>query len=173
VWETHLVTPVSSSDRDNVELGISLCTLDGVGNFLGALGAEAKVAVGIAEGDKGLESKTVTGLGLLLDRVDLEAFFTKSTLGVTVWGAKEVVDNLLLLDWEGVEVDVFEALDLASLDKTSELGAWGPDFLVVPATSAATSTTAATATSAATVATAASATISKATAEAASITSFR
>ena len=104
-----------------------------------------------------LESKTVTGLGLLLDRVDLEAFFLEAGLGVTVWLSKEVVDDFLLLDRKGVEVNVFKVLDLARFDETSKLGAWGPDLLVSVATTAATAATATSAASAASVASATSA----------------
>jgi len=172
VWNTNTGAPVSSTDRDNVKLSVCLCTLDRVGNFLRALGAETKVAIAITKGNECLESKTVTSLGLLLHRVDLQAFFLETSLGVTVWCAKEVVNDFLFLDWECVEVNVFQVLDLARLDETSELGAWGPDFLVSVSTTS-TSASATSATSAATVTTATSATtvsttaasISKASAE--------
>ena len=109
-----------------------------------------------------LEPQTVTGFGLLLHRVDLQAFFLEAGLGVSVWCAKEVINDFLFLDWEGVEVDVFQVLDLARLDKTSELGAWCPDFLVSVTTTstAATAATAATATVASSATTVASATTS-------------
>lgn len=154
MWQTETGAPETTTDRDDVQLGIGLCTLDCVGDFLGALGAEAEVAIAIAKGNKCLESKTVTGLGLLLDRVDLEAFFLEAGLGVTVWLSKEVVDDFLLLDRKGVEVNVFKVLDLARFDETSKLGAWGPDLLVSVATTAATAATATSAASAASVASA-------------------
>ena len=88
-----------------------------------------------------LEPQTVTGFGLLLHRVDLQAFFLEAGLGVSVWCAKEVINDFLFLDWEGVEVDVFQVLDLARLDQTSELGAWGPHFFVSVATTPSSSAT--------------------------------
>ena len=57
VWNTNTGAPVSSTDRDNVKLSVCLCTLDRVGNFLGALGAKAEVAVAVAERDECLEGE--------------------------------------------------------------------------------------------------------------------
>lgn len=47
---------------------------------------------------------------------------------------KEEVDNLVLLDWQAVEVDLLHALDLAGLDETTELGDWLPLLLLVLST---------------------------------------
>jgi hypothetical protein len=59
---------------------------------------------------------------------------------------KEVVDNLVLLDGEGVQVDLLHALDLAALHETAELGDGHPFLVAVlgtttSATSASTATT--------------------------------
>lgn len=43
---------------------------------------------------------------------------------------QEPVDNLVLLDREGVEVDLFHALDFACLDETAQLGDRLPFLLV-------------------------------------------
>jgi len=55
VWQTETGAPETTTDRDDVQLGIGLCTLDCVGDFLGALGAEAEVAIAIAKGNKCLK----------------------------------------------------------------------------------------------------------------------
>ena len=87
---TDLVTPESSSDGNNGELGQD----DGAANsgcyFLGALDAEADVAVRVADGDEGLEASALTGAGLLLDRHDLQHLVLKS-------GTQIKVDDLELL----------------------------------------------------------------------------
>ena len=51
---TKLVTPVTSSDWDNRELGKDDSATDGGGDFLGALDAKADVAVLVTDGDNGL-----------------------------------------------------------------------------------------------------------------------
>lgn len=59
---------------------------------------------------------------------------------------QEEVDDLVLLDWQGVEVDLLHALDLAGLHETTELGDWLPLLLVaLRTTTARTSTTTSTA----------------------------
>ena len=62
---------------------------------------------------------------------------------------KEEVDDLVLLDGEGVKVDLLHGLDLASLDETAKLGNWLPLLLLVLV-----GTTASTATSTSSVTTA-------------------
>ena len=44
-------------------------------------------------------------------------------------------DDLELLDWEGVEVDLLESGDLLLLDESSELGDWSPFGLLLSTTS--------------------------------------
>jgi hypothetical protein len=44
---------------------------------------------------------------------------------------EEEVDDLVLLDWERVKVDLLHGLDLAGLDETTELGDWLPLLLLV------------------------------------------
>ena len=106
-----------------------------------------------------LESHTLTGLGHLLDRHELEALLLEASLGITLWLAEEVLNDFNFLDWERVQVDDFEGLDLAAFHETSELGAWHPLFFVAlaaSAASAATATSTATATSVTSVTTASS-----------------
>jgi len=61
---------------------------------------------------------------------------------------QEVVDDLELLDGQGVQVDLLHAVDLAGLDQTAELGDGLP--LLLLGLAAATATTTATATTAVT-----------------------
>ena len=68
---TEVGTPVASAHGDDAQLGDNDSRADGRGDFLGGLDAEADVAVRVADDDDGLESRTLTGTGLLLDRLDL------------------------------------------------------------------------------------------------------
>jgi hypothetical protein len=63
--------PVSATDGDNVELGNDDGGTDGGSDFLGGLDTETDVAVGVTNEDDSLEAGTLTGTGLLLDRLDL------------------------------------------------------------------------------------------------------
>lgn len=79
---------------------------------------------------------------------------------------EELVDNLVLLDGQGVQVDLLHAGDLASLDKTAQLGDGLPLLLLALAATAstATATTTATITTTTTVTTAGSETTATSTA---------
>ena len=122
----------------------------------GATGARRCTDTGRGEAQIYLEARALTGLGLLLHRVDLEHFVAETRLGVTVRGAQEEIDDLGFLDRQGVEVDVFDRLDLLVLDETAELGARNPFLFLVttpaPTATASASATAAVAATAATVA---------------------
>src|SRR5690606_14356030 len=104
-----------------------------------------------------------TGTGLLLDGLDLYPAVNTCTcnLKLPVLSAlgimpiapylhnlilktrKESVDNLVFLDRERVEVNLFHRLDLASLDEAAELGDGDPLLLIgFGSTAATTSSTA-------------------------------
>lgn len=154
------VAPVAAADGDDGQLGGGDGALDGVGNLLAALDAEAEVAVRVADDDKGLEARALAGRRLLLDGHDLEHLVLERR-------AQEVVEDLGLLDGERVQVDVLEVLDLAVLHEAAELGEGLPllALAVVAATAAAAATaTVATAAAVATTATAKAATVTAATA---------
>ena len=68
---TEVGTPVASAHGDDAQLGDNDGGADGRGDFLGGLDAETDVAVRVADDDDGLESRTLTGTGLLLDGLDL------------------------------------------------------------------------------------------------------
>jgi hypothetical protein len=71
VWFTEVGTPVAATDGQDGELGDDDGGTDGGCDFLGGLDAETDVTLAIANNDDGLESCALTGLGLLLDRLDL------------------------------------------------------------------------------------------------------
>jgi len=104
------------------------------------------VALGIADDDDGLESRSLTGTCLLLYGLDLHDLVLKF--------GQEVVYNLVLLDGERVKVDLLHAGDLPGLDEATQLGDGLPLLLVVlTGASAWASSSAASASVAATVAT--------------------
>jgi len=119
---TKSVTPVTTSDGDSRELGNNDSTTNGGSDFLGALDTETKVAVRVTDGNESLETGTLTGTGLLLNGHDLHNLVLE--LG------KEEVDDLVLLDGEGEEVDLLNRLDLAVLDKSANGGNGNPLLLL-------------------------------------------
>jgi len=100
VGKTYIVTPVSSSDGDDVSLGHDDGTLDGDGNFLTTLSTETNVSVGVTNSDVSLESGSLTGSSHLLDGHNLDDFVLE---GLT----EEVINDLELLDGDGEEEDLF------------------------------------------------------------------
>ena len=119
-------TPISSSDWDKVDLGIKKGTLDGNLDLLGALDTDTNVTLSVTDGDNSLESSSLSSLGLLLDGEDAHDLVRELSLGV----GEESVGNWGFLDWDGVGVNLLEGLDLSVLDESSELGEWGPFFLL-------------------------------------------
>ncbi|GER51972.1 hypothetical protein STAS_29395 [Striga asiatica] len=97
---------------------------DGGGDLLGALDPEADVAVAVSDHDEGLEPGPLSGPGLLLDRHDLHHLVLQG-------GPHQGVDDLILLNREGVEVDLLEGFDFPGLDQTAELRHRHPLLLVV------------------------------------------
>jgi hypothetical protein len=71
VRQTEVGTPVTATDGDDAELGDDDGGADGGSDLLGGLDAETDVALGVTNDDNGLETGTLTGTGLLLDRLDL------------------------------------------------------------------------------------------------------
>lgn len=117
----ELGAPVAAADRADGKLGSDDGTTDGTGDLLGALGAKTKVAILIADGDDAAKSSALTGTGLLLDGHDLHDLVDELALGITLAGSttKEVIDDLVLLDWDGVQEDLLERLDLVGGDETT------------------------------------------------------
>jgi len=118
-------SPVTSSDWNDVVLGIKECSLNGNLDFLSDLDSDTNVTLSVTDSDNSLESGSLSSLGLLLDGKDAHDLVGELVLGL---GDKSVND-LGLLDWDGVSVDLLEGLDLVVLNESSELGEWGPFFL--------------------------------------------
>jgi len=139
---SDLVAPIASSDGEEGELGGDEGTLDGDLDFLGDLDSETDVTVVVTDGDNGLKAGSLSGLGLLLDGDDLHDLVGKGDGGTVSLGlGDEGVDDLVLLDWDSVGVDLLEGLDVLGGDESSELGLGGP--LLLAGTSTATGATAA------------------------------
>ena len=68
---TEVGTPVTTTDGQNAQLGDDDGSTDGSSDFLGGLDSETDVSLGVTNDDDGLESGTLTGTSLLLDRLDL------------------------------------------------------------------------------------------------------
>jgi len=155
---SDLVTPEATSDGDDGELGEDDGTTDGGGDLLGALDTETNMTVVVSNGDKSLESGSLTSSGLLLDRHDLQNLILESR-------SNEAVNDLVLFDGKRVEVDLLQTLDLSILDQTSQFGDWDPVLLFL-----ATSSTSTTTASAATASSTSPASISESSTETSSIT---
>lgn len=115
---TKSSTPITSPDGDNRELSEDDSSTDGGRYFLGALDTETDVTVKVTDRDERLETRTLTGAGLLLDGHDLHDLILE--LG------EEEVHDLELLDGEREEVDLLHGLDLAILYETTQLGDGNP-----------------------------------------------
>jgi hypothetical protein len=72
VRKTQVCTPVSSSNWQNAQLGDDNSSADGSCDFLGGLNTETNVSLRVTDDNDGLESSTLTGTSLLLDRLDLQ-----------------------------------------------------------------------------------------------------
>ena len=68
---TKIGTPVSSSHRNDAQLGDDDGRTDSSGDFLGGLDTQTNVSLRVSDDDNGLESCSLTGTGLLLDGLDL------------------------------------------------------------------------------------------------------
>lgn len=68
---TEVGTPVTTTNWHNRKLRDDDGSADGSCDFLGGLDAESNVSLAVTNDDDGLETGTLTGTGLLLDRLDL------------------------------------------------------------------------------------------------------
>jgi len=161
-------TPITSSNWDDVDLGIEESTLDSNLDLLGDLDTNTTVTSFVTSGDNSLESGSLTGLGLLLYGQDAHDFIMKG-----IW-ANKLINDLCFLDGDGVSVDLLKGFDVSTVfvsifHKSSQLGQWSPFFLEsTSSTWSSSSTSATSATSAATEASSSIASASTATSIAAS-----
>lgn len=134
---SDLVPPVAPPHGDHRQLGQYDGAANGGGHLLAALYAEADVAVVVADDDEGLEACALSGTCLLLHGHDLHHL-------VLELRAEKGFDDLVLLDGEGVEVDLLQASDLSLFHQAAELRHGDPLLLLLAAS--ATAPTAATTT---------------------------
>lgn len=127
---TEVGTPVATSDGKDGEFGDDDGGTDGGSDFFGGLDSETDVTLAVTDDHDGLESGSLTGTSLLLHGFDLYMSGQPRVLQLSTCSlsylhdfilqfGQEKVDNLVLLDGERVQVDLFHALDLSSLDQTS------------------------------------------------------
>jgi len=90
---TDFVSPITSSNRNNADFAKDNCATNGSGNFFGTFNAQADVTVHVSNDHKRLETCSLAGTGLLLDRHDLHDFIFQL-------GAQKPIDNLVFFDWE-------------------------------------------------------------------------
>lgn len=112
-------TPVTTADGDNAQLSEDDSATNSGSDFLRALDTETDMAIIVTDDNERLETSTLTSTGLLLDRHNLHDLVLE--LG------QEEIDDLVLLDGKGEQVDVLDGLDLAILYETTQLGDGSPD----------------------------------------------
>jgi len=134
--------PVAATNGDDRELGKDDGATDSGGNFLRALNTKTDVTIVVTNDDEGLETGALTGTGLLLYGHDLHDLILQF--------GEEEVNNLILLDGEREQVDLFNGLDLAILNEATELGNGDPLLVLVITTATTIATATATAPVAAT-----------------------
>ena len=125
VGSALVVPPVSSANRDKVHLGVDDGTADSSGDLLGSLKSKTKVSFSVTDGYVGLNSGTLTSSSLFLHGHDLHDLLAEIE-------AEKVINDLVLLDGEREKEDLLHTLDLAILDKATELSDRNPFFLFAP-----------------------------------------
>jgi hypothetical protein len=135
-------TPVTSSDWDHSEFGINQGSFDGDLDFLADFDSDTDVSVSVTDGADSLESCSLTGLGLFLNRKDghdvIEQDFLKWLLVLVL---EKDINDLSFLDWNRSGVDFLEGLDFSHDNKSAQLGKWRP-FTIFTSSSEAASTSA-------------------------------
>jgi hypothetical protein len=101
VRESSLTSPVSSTDRSNVQLGSSDCSTDS-SRYLGStLDSESNMSIVVSKSHKGLETSALSSRRLLLNGHDLHDLILKLVL-------EEVLNDFSLLDGKGEKEDLLE-----------------------------------------------------------------
>jgi hypothetical protein len=62
VGGTDLVTPITTTDRDQGKLGLDESTTNSSGDLTRALDTKTKVTIAITDGNKSLETSALTGI---------------------------------------------------------------------------------------------------------------
>jgi hypothetical protein len=136
MWVTDLVTPVSTTDWDDAELGSHESTLNGTLDFLRVLPPKTDMAILITDSHERLKAGTLTGASLLLDALNLHNLVLQLLL------VNELINDFLLLDRETVKENLLESLNLLGCNETPKLRNWNPFlfFLFGPTLPSASST---------------------------------
>ena len=120
------VAPISLSDGDDVEFGHGDGAFDGTLDLFVAFPSESDVVPLVSDDGVGFEAGPLTGLGLLLDGLDLHDLFL-DVLG------QEGINDFLLLDGDGESEDIVDVVDFLALDQSSEFGDGFPlDLFFLP-----------------------------------------
>jgi len=101
VRKSDLVSPISSSNRDDSELSKNDGSSNSSCNFLSALNSKTNVSIVISNNNKCLESGSLSCSSLLLNGHDLHNFILELSL-------KEEIDDLMFFDGQCKEVNFFE-----------------------------------------------------------------
>ena len=121
---SDLVTPISSSDWDQVELSISDGSLDSDLDFFCELKSNGDMSLFVSNSDDSFESGSLSSSGLLLDGSDLHDLIFEFL-------SDDSVDDLLFLDGDGEEIDLLKSGNLSGLNESSKLGDGNPFLLVL------------------------------------------
>jgi len=124
VSRSDLVTPISLSDGDKVELGHGDSTFNGTLHFLVAFPSQSDVVSLITDNGVTLESGSLTGLGLFLDGLDFHDFFLKTA-------SQESINDFLFLDRDRESEDINDVVDELGLYQSAQLGDGFPLNLVL------------------------------------------
>ena len=134
MWVSKGGTPVSTTDRENRELGNDDGGADSSSDFLGGLDSETNMSFTVADNNDSLEPGTLAGTSLLLDgfnlfppkpnslapnlanRILYHDFNERYLHNLVLQLGQEEVDDLILLDWQRVEVDLLHTLYLSKLN---------------------------------------------------------
>ena len=73
MWISQIGTPVASPNWQHTKLGNDDGSTDGSSDFLRSFDAETDVPLGITNNNDGLETRALTGTGLLLYGFDLNS----------------------------------------------------------------------------------------------------
>ncbi|MFS7977513.1 hypothetical protein Hanom_Chr10g00904861 [Helianthus anomalus] len=135
----NFIPPITSPHRNHRQLRQNNRTPNRSRNLLRTLHPQTHVPVPVTHHHKRLEPGSLTGPGLFLNRHDFH------DLVFEAW--EDLVDDLVLFDWERMEVDLLKFCNPSILNQSTKFGNWYPFFffgVTAPATaaSAAVATTA-------------------------------
>ena len=108
---TKLVTPIASTDWNELKFGGHKSTLDCNLDFLCDLHSETDMTVLVSNDNDSLETSSLTSHSLLLNGNNLHDFIRQSHSGL----GQKSFDDVSFLDWDRVSVNLLEGFDVFSL----------------------------------------------------------